>query len=145
MSIPRAGKFTAAAILVLAGAGLASPACAAAPQGDRLARLDARVATLERQVRALEARVDTDTLAAPYANAKWVQPANWERLRIGMTRQQVQDLLGPPMVNNGERWDWAIQGYGGADVVFSGNVIQTWQAPPFYSRKFVREIHGYEK
>lgn len=108
-----------------------------------LSQLDARVTQLEKQVRLLETRINVDTIAAPYANAKWVQPRNWEKLGIGMTKQQVQDLLGPPMINGGDRWDWTIQGYGGANVVFSGDIVSTWQAPPFYSDKFVRKIRGY--
>lgn len=114
-------------------------------QSDSLAALKARVAQLETKVRRLEVMVGTDTIAAPYRNAKWVQPANWEKLSIGMSKQQVQDLLGPPMVNGGSRWDWSIQGYGGAYVTFSGDVIQEWQAPPFYSEKFVRKVMGVEQ
>lgn len=136
-------KAVATVLLCVPVAAMFGFAPMAAAQTASLSQLNTRVVQLEKQVRALEARINTDTIAAPYANAKWVQPANWEKLSIGMTKQQVQNLLGPPMVNNGDQWYWAIQGYGGGNVVFAGDVIHTWQAPPFYSDKFVRKIRGY--
>jgi len=60
-----------------------------------------RIDTLERQLAnahvAPPARTGPSSAApGPPGSDKWLAPANWDRVRVGMTEQQVLDVLGYP-------------------------------------------------
>lgn len=64
----------------------------------RIAVLERKTADLEQRVRELEAVVSAKP-AQPRpvpASANWKDVANWRRLSLGMTMEQVRGLLGEP-------------------------------------------------
>ena len=65
---------------------------------DRVARLEERITQLERRVARLEALLSkAETAQAPQIRpGDYRSKANWRRLKLGMTKTQVKEILGDP-------------------------------------------------
>ncbi len=122
------------AFLLFIVGGLAIPAATGAQDdetyGDRMTRLERRVATLEERVAALE---NPEARAIPVSGAEQRVKKDktlWRSLEKGMTKQEVKKILGEPSgvlnFNENEIWDYAS----GGSVRFdrSGHVLG-WYEP----------------
>ncbi len=71
---------------------------------DAVDQQNRRIADLEKTVKALQAEVANAEKPASYnppritspASARWQIPSAWTQLKMGMSRFQVEEILGPP-------------------------------------------------
>ncbi|MCL5072997.1 MAG: outer membrane protein assembly factor BamE [Actinobacteria bacterium] len=69
-----------------------------ATQEDEIFELKRRIASLEIRVEKLEKLLDpSPEKIEPSSQELWKNKANWRQLRIGMSENQVIDLLGEPV------------------------------------------------
>jgi hypothetical protein len=62
----------------------------------RLADQDARIAELERTVKALQAAATPLPARIPAETPPWYRASNWTQIKTGMSEAQVVAILGPP-------------------------------------------------
>jgi len=67
-----------------------------ANQSDEVKNLKARIAALENRVAKLEALVGNSKTNEIEYSEKWKDRTIWRKLKIGMTKDQVRQLLGEP-------------------------------------------------
>jgi hypothetical protein len=65
---------------------------------DKIRRLEARITQLEQRLAALEEKATTDrTVKQSSSSAEgWRDKQTWRQLKIGMTKHEVQAILGEP-------------------------------------------------
>ncbi|MEJ2686338.1 MAG: outer membrane protein assembly factor BamE [Gammaproteobacteria bacterium] len=78
--------------------------------------------------------------AAPTTQAKssqspWIIKSKWQKIRKGMTSEQIHSLLGKPSQQfelSGQRvWYYRYPGVGGGSVIFrNDDTVASWQRPP---------------
>jgi len=93
----------------------------------QVARQDARIADLERKLTTLLAVVESPE-AAPQRGVRkaagpssgWKNPANWRRIKDGMSHSQVTEILGSP--TSSKFLTWYYEGYVAGIGEVSGNV-----------------------
>jgi hypothetical protein len=120
-------------LLAVASAALAAPL---SPQDAerRIRELEQKMALLEQRIAKLEsivlaARHDVEQPAAASPD-KWKDRANWRRLRKGMSKKDVELILGPPpkTVPNAYYGDiWYYPDQQGGNVSFNKDeVVTSW-------------------
>lgn len=92
----------------------------------RLEELERRVHRLEQEVTvrrpSSESRVDPD--------AKWRSRDLWDRLEKGMSRLQIEDLLGEPhTIREGEFEVWIYDRMASGSLTFRDEILYTWRRP----------------
>jgi len=96
----------------------------------RIELLESSNSDLERRVRELESLIKSkSSKGRPIAtSARWQDLANWRQLRLGMTMDEVRELLGEPeRVEGGAFTIWQ---YADANVTFSpDNKLLSWSEP----------------
>lgn len=95
----------------------------------RIENLERANADLERRVRALESVIKSEPLRSQPVpdSTKWLDLANWRRLRVGMSMKEVRALLGEPERIEGGAftyWRWTD-----ANVVFFSGKVNGWSEP----------------
>jgi outer membrane protein assembly factor BamE (lipoprotein component of BamABCDE complex) len=111
------------------------PAAAAAQDASpaallrRIESLERANNDLERRVRELEATIkNAPSKGKPVVKStKWKDLANWRQLHVGMSMDEVRELLGEPEHVEGGHfttWHW-----GDAEVEFTSDKVSSWTEP----------------
>ena len=92
----------------------------------RVQQLEGRVYRLEQELAVRRppaaARVDP--------NEKWRSRELWDRLEKGMTRQQIDNLLGEPhTIREGAYEVWVYDRLSSGSLTFHNDVLYTWRRP----------------
>lgn len=103
-------------------------------QADELSNLKRRVLELERKVERLEKLLPAPgrSLAPEGTQESWRGKDNWRRLSSGMTRSQVEDLLGRPgkiVANEYFIWWFYPNGSGGRVEFSTAGRVTGWTEP----------------
>ena len=100
---------------------------------ERLAKMEKTVDQLVKRIVELETiikrRQEQDLPVTQKGN--WRDLKNWRRLQVGMTMEQVSELLGEPekvnMIAGSAFWYWAYPG--GPSIHFSASKVSGWSEP----------------
>lgn len=106
----------------------------------KVEKLQQKVAQLENRVSQLEKVLLSNKNASPISrrsinSEKWKNKQNWRKLERGMSKEQVEEILGEPqqiIVSSSvlslfsEKWE-----YGSGDVSFSDAEVTGWIEPSF--------------
>ena len=103
-------------------------------QESEISRLRARISDLENRVQQLELLIKRDESANSSLVNENVSPpsrnrANWRRLKVGMTEDEVRRILGEPVrvKNYGYSLDWYYPD--GGSVIFRNDRLAQWFEP----------------
>ena len=95
----------------------------------RITELELRVAELERII--LESQTEFDSPIR--FSDKWKDKSNWRKLRLGMTKSQIREILGEPLKINANAVlgdTWYYPDVLGGDIRFSTNgKVKSWSEP----------------
>lgn len=104
-----------------------------ANQSSEIKKLEARISELEKRVAKLEALLDSSSNDEINYSEKWKNIAQWRQLRIGMTMNQVKQILGePPKIHVGTYTTyWFYPDWSGGQVGFhtSSGKVDGWSEP----------------
>jgi hypothetical protein len=102
-----------------------------ANQSDEVKNLKARIAALENRVAKLEALVGNSKTNEIEYSEKWKDRTIWRKLKIGMTKDQVRQLLGEPRkINAGSvtHWYYSKETWH-CYITFYNGRIDSWKEP----------------
>ena len=103
-----------------------------ADQSSEIKKLEARIVELEKRVTKLEALLETSSKSEIKYSEKWKNRSLWRKLKIGMSKYQVEILLGEPRRIDGGSvltyWYYAEYGTH-SEVHFSDNGVFGWTEP----------------
>jgi outer membrane protein assembly factor BamE (lipoprotein component of BamABCDE complex) len=112
--------------------GFLSLAClaASAEDGDRIAQLEKDVKALELRISKLESLLQSSqqSQGVELNDQRWRSISNWRRLSVGMSTNDVRQILGEPIRVSGgsiERWQYERRG----EVVFLRGALDSWREP----------------
>ena len=104
-----------------------------ADQSSEIEKLETRIVELEKRVAKLEALLETSSKKEIKYSDKWKNRAQWRKLRIGMTMDQVRQILGePPKVNVRSYsiiWYYPSALGGNVDFNTSTRKVDGWSEP----------------
>ncbi len=104
-----------------------------ADQSSEIKKLETRIVELEKRVAKLEALLETSSKSEINYSDKWKNKAQWRKLKIGVTMDQVRQLLGePPKVNvRSFSITWYYPSASGGNVKFdtSTRKVDGWSEP----------------
>jgi hypothetical protein len=100
-------------------------------QEDEITRLQQKVTELELKVKRLETLLNESILIPKNDTLGWYNKKNWRKLEIGMSRNQVTEILGEPIkIVLGNKILWYYPNIYGGIVSFNENgYLINWNEP----------------
>lgn len=102
-----------------------------ADQSNDIKRLETRIAELEKRVTKLESLLQTSDKSEINYSEKWKNRSLWRKLKIGMTKYQVETILGEPRKINGgsiTTWKYSKDSWHSYVQFYEGK-LDTWTEP----------------
>jgi hypothetical protein len=103
-----------------------------ADQSSDIRKLEDRIVELEKRVAKLEALLETPSKNEIKYSEKWKNRSLWRKLKVGMSKYQVETLLGEPRKIHGGStltwWYYSKKSYSSM-VIFNKNGLHEWNEP----------------
>ena len=102
-----------------------------ADQSSDIRKLEARIVELEKRVAKLEALLETSSKNEIKYSEKWKNRSLWRKLKVSMSKSQVEALLGEPRKIDGgsiTTWNYSKQSWHSYVRFYEGK-LDTWTEP----------------
>ena len=101
-------------------------------QSSEIKKFEARIVELEKRVAKLEALLENSKISEIEFSEKWKDRSLWRKLKVGMTKHQVEILLGEPRrIKGGSTltfWYYSEDGTQ-SNIRFDDNGVYGWSEP----------------
>jgi hypothetical protein len=100
-------------------------------QDSEINRLQQKINELEQKIKKLETLLNESILIPKNDSQGWYNKKNWRKLEVGMTQNQVSEILGEPIkIIQGQKILWYYPNIYGGIVIFNDNgCLVSWNEP----------------
>ena len=101
-------------------------------QDTEISRLKTKISKLEERVQYLESLILKNSDRKEISSEKWKNKSNWRKLKVDMSMDRVEMLLGIPVnVEGGNRTRWEYDNNKGWEsyVIFQYGKLRSWKEP----------------